>query len=129
MTSRFFSARAAALAALLAFAVGLRAGPRQAGPQTSDPADISVEHAMGTRLKAKGIPNFGRVTPNLYRGAVPSNEGIEALKKLGIDVVVDLRGGHNRNEEAAATQLGMQYISIPSHCPFPRMGLSRSFCA
>jgi len=71
-------------------------------------------------MKAKGIPNFGEVTPNLYRGAQPSNEGLEALKKLGINVVVDLRGGKNKDEESAVAKLGMQYISIPSHCPFPQ---------
>jgi len=77
---------------------------------------------MGTRLKAKGVPNFGEVTPSLYRGALPSNEGFEALKKLGINVVVDLRGGKNKEEETTVTKLGMQYISIPSHCPFPNDG-------
>jgi len=65
------------------------------------------------------VPNFGKVTPNLFRGALPSTEGLEALKKLGIGVVVDLRG-RSQSEEAAAAKLGMQYIAIPSHCPFPK---------
>ena len=75
---------------------------------------------MGTRLHAKGIPNFAEVTPNLYRGAQPSPVGLEALKNLGVNLVVDLRGGTNKDEEEAAKKLGMQYISIPSHCPFPK---------
>ena len=75
---------------------------------------------MGTRLKVKGIPNFGEITPNLYRGAQPSPEGLEALKNLGVNLVVDMRGEQNKDEEAAVTKLGMQYISIPSHCPFPK---------
>jgi tyrosine-protein phosphatase SIW14 len=75
---------------------------------------------MGTRLKAKGIPNFGEVTPTLYRGALPSTAGIESLKELGVNVVIDLRGSANKDEEATVTKLGMQYISIPSHCPFPQ---------
>lgn len=75
---------------------------------------------MGTRLKAKGIPNFAEVTPNLYRGAQPTHEGFEALQKLGINIVVDLRGTASKDEESAVTKLGMQYISIPSHCPYPK---------
>jgi protein tyrosine phosphatase (PTP) superfamily phosphohydrolase (DUF442 family) len=78
------------------------------------------ERTIGTHLKAKGIPNFGQVTPNLYRGAQPSGEGIKELKKMGVDIVVDLRGAASKKEESAATKLGMQYVSVPSHCEFPR---------
>ena len=74
---------------------------------------------MGIRWKARGIPNFGKVTPNLFRGGLPNTEGMEALQKLGVNVVVDMHG-RNKDEEAEATKLGMQYIAIPSHCPYPR---------
>ena len=77
------------------------------------------EHSIGTRQKVKGIPNFAQVSPNLYRGGLPSPEGIKGLKKMDIDVVVDLRAGADKVEETAVTKLGMQYVSIPSHCPFP----------
>jgi protein tyrosine/serine phosphatase len=100
---------------LFSAALCLSAAPFQAYHATPS----SAEHAMGTRLKAKGIPNFGEVTPNLYRGGQPSHEGFEALKNIGVNLVVDLRGGHNKDEETAAAKLGMEYISIPSHCPFP----------
>lgn len=73
---------------------------------------------MGVRHKTKGIPNFGEVTPNLYRGGLPSEVGMESLQKLGVKVVVDLRG-ENKAEEEATTKLGMKYVAIPSHCPFP----------
>ena len=72
----------------------------------------------GNHLRAKGIPTFGEVSAKLYRGGVPSAAGMEELRKKGIDVVVDLRG-QNKDEEARATQLGMKYVAIPSHCPFP----------
>ena len=92
-----------------------------AGPRQGDkPAAPTVQHTMGIKRTVKGISNFGEVTPNLYRGAQPSAEGIDSLKKMGVDVIVDLRGGGSRLEQAAATKLGMQYISIPSHCPFPK---------
>jgi len=84
------------------------------------PAQGKPDHAIGQKMALKGIPNFGQVTPTLYRGAQPSDEGVEALKKLGVEIVVDLRGSASRQEEASATRLGMKYISIPSHCPFPK---------
>jgi len=74
---------------------------------------------MGTRQTVNGIPNFGQVSPNLYRGGVPSPAGIEGLKKLDVEVVVDLRGSPDKVEETRVTKLGMQYVSVPSHCPFP----------
>jgi protein tyrosine/serine phosphatase len=102
--------------AVFLVALGANAGSRQA--EKSAMAPLSP-HTMGTKRTVKGIPNFGQVTPNLYRGAQPSAEGIAELKNMGVEVIVDLRGG-GRSEEAAAKKLGMQYVSIPSHCPFPR---------
>src|SRR5271169_6802005 len=116
MTLQIHIAQAAAFALLVSSALCVGAAPYQAD-QTKPPA---AEHAMGTRLKANGIPNFGEVTPNLYRGAQPSQEGLEALKQLGVGLVVDLRGSLSKDEESAAAKLGMQYVSIPSHCPYPK---------
>jgi tyrosine-protein phosphatase SIW14 len=116
MTLRINVAQAAAFALLLSFALCVGAAPYQADKATPS----SKEHAMGTRMTAKGISNFGEVTPNLYRGAQPSPEGLEALKQLGVNLVVDLRGSASKDEETAAEKLGMQYVSIPSHCPFPK---------
>lgn len=62
--------------------------------------------------------NFGQVTPNLYRGGLVRKGGIDELKKVGINVVVDLHAWDKR-EEAEVTRLGMQYVAIPFHCPFP----------
>ena len=90
-----------------------------ATPQTDQATPAPAQHAIATRVKTKGIPNFGEVTPNLYRGAQPTAEGLEALKNMGISLVVDLRGA-NKEEEEMAKKLGMQYVSIPSHCPFPK---------
>jgi tyrosine-protein phosphatase SIW14 len=95
---------------------------QQAGvaPQVEGPAKASPTHSIAKRLSGKGIPNFAQVSPNLYRGAQPSAEGLVALKHLGVDIIVDLRGSASDTEKAAVTKLGMQYVSIPSHCPFPK---------
>jgi protein tyrosine/serine phosphatase len=78
------------------------------------------QNKIGTRLSANGIPNFGQVTPHLFRGGQPNSEGLQKLKTMGIEVVVDLRGSASKSEQAALEKLGMQYVSIPSHCPFPK---------
>lgn len=101
----------AAASALLTVAwVG--AAPRQAA---SDPA-----HPFARKIPAPGIPNFAEVTPTLYRGAQPTTEGLETLKKMGVDIVVDMRGGKREGEERAIAKLGMTHVSMPWHCPSPR---------
>jgi tyrosine-protein phosphatase SIW14 len=95
-----------------------------ATPQTQNKNVESspAQHAMGTRLTVSGIPNFGQVSENLYRGALPNTTGLEALKKMGINIVIDMRRGHDSNEENRVKQLGMDYVSIPSRCPYPQDG-------
>jgi tyrosine-protein phosphatase SIW14 len=89
-----------------------------AHPQAENAATPSA-HTAGKRLTAKGIPNFGQVTPKLFRGAQPNTDGLQELKNMGVDLIVDLRGSSNKSEEATAARLGMGFVSIPSHCPFP----------
>ena len=89
----------------------------------TDRADVasksfSAQHTMGHHLKAKGIPNFGQVTPALYRGGQPSGEGFEKLAHMGIDIVVDT--GRSKRDEMLIKNLGMAYISLPWYCPFPK---------
>ena len=74
---------------------------------------------MGSRKECVGLPNFGEVSPNLFRGGQPGVDGFESLKKIGVSIVVDMRSGPNDNEKRAVNKMGMQYVSIPWHCPFP----------
>jgi len=74
---------------------------------------------MGSRKNAVGLPNFGEVTPSLYRGGQPGVDGFESLRKMGVEIVVDMRSGPNSHEENVVKKLGMRYVSIPWHCPFP----------
>ena len=78
-----------------------------------------TQRSMGSRKRYVGLPNFGEVTPNLYRGGQPGADGLKALKKMGVSIVVDMRGGHSQHEKRAVEQLGMEYVSIPWHCPLP----------
>ncbi len=84
--------------------------------------------AIGRRLTLVGVRNFGEVTPNLYRGGQPSAEGFAGLARMGIHIVVDLRG-NRRQERDQVTRLGMQYVPIPWHCPRPRDAVFAQFLA
>jgi protein tyrosine phosphatase (PTP) superfamily phosphohydrolase (DUF442 family) len=74
------------------------------------------QYAVAEKMPVRGIKDFGKVDEYLYRGAQPKPEGIEQLKKLGIDTIVDLRGERHalmEKERAHAESLGMQLVSIP----------------
>ncbi len=74
------------------------------------------QYALAEKMAVSEIKDFGKVNEYLYRGAQPKEEGIEELKKLGIDTIVDLRGerhGLMEKERAHAESLGMRLVSIP----------------
>lgn len=81
-------------------------------------ASSETKLAIPPRSKLQGVPNFGEVTPTLYRGGQPSKEGFANLAKLGINIVVDLRGSR-AGERRVVTALGMRYVAIPWRCFSP----------
>ena len=86
---------------------------------TAQATAIASAHSPAPHLKLEGVPNFGQVTPYLYRGAAPSKKGFQSLARKGINIVVDARGD-NKSRRDLVTSLGMQYVPMPWHCPFPR---------
>lgn len=104
-----------AAAGLLVLPFLLATAPSQSTQDTSPP----TQRSMGSRKHYVGLPNFGEVTPNLYRGGQPGADGLKTLKKMGVSIVVDMRGSQSKHEQAAVAELGMEYVSIPWHCPFP----------
>jgi protein tyrosine/serine phosphatase len=62
-----------------------------------------------------GLRNFGVVNAQLYRGGQPEDAGFAELKKLGIDIVVNLRHEADdiARERALVEAQGMRYVSIP----------------
>lgn len=90
-----------------------------ARPQSETPSTPSPQHSMGSRKHYEGLPNFGEVTPNLFRGGQPGADGLETLKKMGVTIDIDMRSTKSSHEESVASKLGIEYISIPWHCPFP----------
>lgn len=64
------------------------------------------------RRTLAGLENFGEVIPGkVYRGAQPTAEGFEELRKLGVKTVINLRLLHD--EAAAVTSVGLEALRVP----------------
>lgn len=75
----------------------------------------AFEHAFAQKVFLEGVPNFAEITPEIFRGAQPSEEGFNALAKMGVAIVINLRADRD-SEREQVTALGMQYVAIPSRC-------------
>jgi len=110
------------LGTLLPFAVALAAAIFLLGmvpqriPEQTGPGLEGAPTPLAQRIELKGVQNFAQVTPTLYRGGQPTEEGYVQLKELGIEIVVSLRGTHNEEtlaEPGRVEVLGMSYVRIP----------------
>ena len=68
-------------------------------------------------LELPGLPNLHKVSDDLYRGAQPTAEGMEQLKKLGIKTVVNLRSLHSDNDELKDIDLAYEHIRMTTLTP------------
>jgi protein tyrosine phosphatase (PTP) superfamily phosphohydrolase (DUF442 family) len=93
--------------------------PRSLLAQEPSDKQESDSGNSGMRIDKNLIPDFGEVTPTLYRGGQPKEHGFEALAKMGFQIVVDLRGDRD-SEREEVTRLGMQYVSAAWQCSFPK---------
>jgi tyrosine-protein phosphatase SIW14 len=103
------------LALLLALPLSLFS---QSSSQTvSQPSAPSfTQPVLGQKLHLPGIPNAGKISEVLYRGAQPREVGLSELKILGINTIVDLRGEDREKiswERKHAESLGMRFVNIP----------------
>jgi tyrosine-protein phosphatase SIW14 len=89
-------------------------------PPVSAPVQATMSAAPkiipSEKLSLPGLPNSGKVTENLFRGAQPRKEGYPQLKNLGISIVVDLHntGAGMEQEKQVVESLGMRYVSMPA---------------
>lgn len=72
--------------------------------------------AFAEKLSVSGVPNAGKISEQLFRGAQPNISEMAELKNIGITTIVDLRSesSHTREQERRrAEALGMHFVSIP----------------
>lgn len=78
--------------------------------------DIEAQRLSGkdwaSRIELPGLPNFHKVSDELYRGAQPTKEGIEQLKKLGIKTIINLRSFHSDRDEISDSNILYEQIYI-----------------
>jgi tyrosine-protein phosphatase SIW14 len=77
------------------------------------------QHSSPNKSMQKNLPNFGEASTTLYRGGQPSKTGFHMLAKMGVNIVVDLRGNRD-SERKIVTRLGMRYVAMPWQCSFPK---------
>ncbi len=70
------------------------------------------------KIHIDGVKDAGKLNDHLYRGTQPNEHGLRALKKLGVTMIVDLRGESRRESthgKKEAQVLGMQFVLIPGN--------------
>ncbi len=108
--------RARVVAGLAVCAALLCAGSFAEGPdlttRAAAPSPVARNPRRALRLQRPGLSNFHRVSPVLYRGAQPTRQGLDELRRLGVRTVVSLRAFHGEREMVAAAGLGYERISF-----------------
>jgi protein tyrosine/serine phosphatase len=62
-----------------------------------------------------GVENFGVISPDVWRGARPSHEGMLSLQQMGVKTIIDLELRDATSEVPA----GVRYVRLPVnsfHC-------------
>ncbi len=81
---------------------------------TNAERDIEAQRLSGQewakRIELPGLPNFHKVSDELYRGAQPTKQGIEQLKKLGIKAIINLRSFHSDRDKIADSNFVYEHI-------------------
>ena len=104
----FFSAFAIFLFSALA-------SPCARGQSAAPTASVGPsDQTLAQKITVPGVPNAGKITDVLYRGAQPKQ--LDELRKLGVTTIVDLRGeDHDKVgwERKQTESLGMRFVHIP----------------
>jgi tyrosine-protein phosphatase SIW14 len=108
--SLLFSGALFLICSLSPFRTQAQSSPSGA-PKDASPPPIVLAH----KISIPGVPNAGKISETLFRGAQPAVTGLEQLKQLGFTTVVNLRGweGAVSSERKKAEVLGLRFINIP----------------
>jgi tyrosine-protein phosphatase SIW14 len=90
-----------------------------AGSNADASANAGSNRVIPARQNFSGLQNFAQITPTLYRGGRPTEEGLACLQKMGVTIVISLEGKYKVLRKPVE-RLGMQYVSMFWECSFPR---------
>lgn len=104
-----------------------------------EPNYIQTLNAQGVQEPSiNNIFRFGKVNKFLYRGGLPTDSDLKALKDFGVKTIVSFRGLGDPNEKfqiaeekSATEKLGMKFlnIQIPFDKPVPTTTIKNFFKA
>lgn len=79
---------------------------------TDDPLS---EEGLWPSPPKEDLGNFGELTDRLFRGARPTEKGIQSLKEKGVDLIINLENGKKvvEKERALAEKYGIRFKSVP----------------
>jgi protein tyrosine phosphatase (PTP) superfamily phosphohydrolase (DUF442 family) len=80
------------------------------------PGELRPPH-WGTPLELAGVPNFYKISDELYRGEQPTAEGFKNLHALGICTIVNLRSFNSDRPGIGSTPLGYEHITMKAWHP------------
>jgi protein tyrosine/serine phosphatase len=84
-------------------------------PTPRKPKFVTSRALAAPRQDIEGVPNFARISDDLYRSGQPTVDGFRWLKARGVRTVVNLRVLHSDRSKLMGT--GLRYVHI--HCnPF-----------
>ena len=84
----------------------------QLGNNQRQAATIDAQEKWAECIELPGLPNFHKVSDDLYRGAQPTAEGMKQLEKLGIKTVINLRSMHSDRDEIKDAELAYEHINM-----------------
>jgi len=62
---------------------------------------------------AAGIENFDRVSETVFRGAQPTERGVQTLAAMHVKTVINLRDGDDTSEAKWVRDAGLNYVHVP----------------
>jgi hypothetical protein len=77
------------------------------------PAQASAQLDPKAIQSSVDIFNFGRVHDTYYRGALPDQDDVAALARLGVKTIIDLQKDGDEDEAGLVERAGMKYVRIP----------------
>ena len=95
----------------------LESGLLISGNQPDVEANQTPNNEWAKSIELPGVPNFHKVSDDLYRGAQPNNEGMKQLEKMGIKTVINLRLAHSDRDEIKDTGLSYHHIRMTTLNP------------
>jgi protein tyrosine/serine phosphatase len=70
-----------------------------------------------TPIVKNGLPNFHKVSQDLYRGAQPTAAGIRQLKDMGIKTIINLRSFNSDKNKIGDVKIGYEHICMKAWHP------------